>query len=234
MKLYFAGAYGMQPDVLKEIGIKYKLYSFCNELSLAKKWGSSNLLLDSGAFSAYTQGTTVDIDKLIDFIRTFKPENSIQLDVLGNDETTWINYQYMSKYVKVLPVIHYKASLEHIERVFASSDYICLGGLVPHSTKIKVLTSWLDYIFSFKEARTKRLHCLGISNKTILMRYPFYSVDSTSALSIFRYPSDELREKLKQKTYTNKDLLKYAVAKQLELEAFITKLWTSRGITWKE
>jgi hypothetical protein len=189
MKLYFAGAFsGLPIEQLKSFGMKYKLYSYANEKNSAIEWGGEGLMLDSGAFSVFTKGITIEIPDLVGFIQEYKPEAAIQLDVIGDEDATWKNYIKMSKLAECLPVAHYKSSKKHLRRVFEASDYICLGGLVPLARQRKVLHQWLDYVFSFPFVRRKKIHCLGIMTKSVLEKYPFYSCDSSSALSSQRYP----------------------------------------------
>ena len=235
MKLYFAGCFSGSGDVVwLKNKIKNKLYSYHNEPKLAREWGSDGLMLDSGAFSAWTKGVSVDIDKLIAFIDELRPEQSIQLDSIGDDEKTWKNYVYMSKKVNCLPVIHYNAVPKHIKRVLDASSYVCLGGLVPLTRKKNELKKWIDYFYSFKKARQVKVHCLGVTTKSILERYPFYSCDSTTALNVHRYPKQEIKERFLQKTKDRTYLSLYEIDKLLKLEQYITDLWAKRGITWDE
>lgn len=235
MKLYFAGSFsGVSEERLKELGVKNKLYSFVNEPKSAVKWGSEGLLLDSGAFTEFTTGKPVNIDLLIGYIKKYKPEYAIQLDVIGDDDATWKNYQYMvdQGLTNILPVIHYKASEEHIKRVLAASDYVLLGGLVPLTRAPDKLKKWLDYLYSNFNLKEKKVHALGVTTKWCLQRYPFYSVDSSSALSITRYPSSDKTNKMHQKTKHYTELYKLGIDPMLQLEKDVTKLWESRGIKW--
>lgn len=235
MKLYFAGSFsGVPTTKLKSYGVKNKLYSFVNENKAILDWGSKGLMLDSGAFTEFTTGKPVDINKLVQFIKTHKPEYAIQLDVIGNDTATWKNYQYMKAQGlnNILPVIHYRASEAHIERVVASSDYVLLGGLVPLTRQATKLQSWLDYLYSKYKLQDKKIHALGVTTEWALKRYPFYSVDSSSALSITRYPSSNKMRQVKQKTLHYTDLYEVGIKPMLELEQRITKLWESRGVKW--
>jgi len=236
MRLYFAGSFsGLNEEQLKNIGIRNKLYSYVNDLNSAKKWGSDGLLLDSGAFTAFTKGAKISLSELCSFILTYKPEAAIQLDVIGDPESTWTNYVKMSERVKCLPVIHYKAPADIIRKMLQSTDYICLGALVPLTARKEVLFKWLDYVFSFPEIRGKKIHALGIMSEDVLIRYPFYSADSSSALSVVRYPIDKEKEPMlfmRQKSRHYTDLYSPAVQKQLKLERKLTLIWEKRGIVW--
>jgi hypothetical protein len=233
MKIYFAGGPTSSPVFLRSCGVEHKLYSFANDKSAIAKWGSQGLMLDSGAFSVFTGKARVDIDDLIKYIQALNPEVAIQLDVINDDKKTWQNYIYMKKHLpNILPVIHFRASEEHIKQVIKSSDYILLGGLVPLTRRKKVLFSWLDHLYGTYKLQHRKIHLLGITTKPVLERYPAYSVDSTSWLSANRYPSQDNLERIKQKSKDYKQLERKAIKRTLELQKYITNLWTSRGITW--
>jgi hypothetical protein len=234
MRLFFAGSFsGMTEDRLKEIGIRNKLYSYSNEPNSAKKWGGEGLLLDSGAFTAYTKGIKIFMSALNHFILTYKPELAIQLDVIGDPEASWKNWVKQSEHVKTMPVIHHNATADQIRRVLTATDHICLGALV--GVQKETLFKWLDYIFSFQEIRGKKIHALGVMAEDILIRYPFYSADSSSALSVVRYPIDPEKDPMmfmRQKSRHYTDLYAPMVRKQLQLEKKLTRIWEKRGIIW--
>lgn len=235
MKIYFAGTFPrVDAERLRELGIKNKLYSFVNEPRLAARWGQEGLLLDSGAFTEFAVGKPVDIDSLISFIKKIRPEYAVQLDVIGDDDGTWRNYQYMvgQGLTNILPVIHHRASEEHIKRVLEASDYVLLGGLVPLARRPKKLRAWLDYLYSNFDLKDKKIHALGITSRWCLERYPFYSVDSSSALSLTRYPSSDKINIMHQKTKHYTELYKIGIDPLLELEAEVTRLSASRGVVW--
>lgn len=233
MKLYFAGSFsGISIAELRGLGVHRKLYSYANDKKQIQDWGSAGLLLDSGAFTVFTKKIVVDLVKLTTFIEDFRPELAIQLDVIGDTEKTWENYCWMKERVDILPVIHFSAPDSHIVRVLNSAPYICLGGLVPYKTRKRILWSWLDYIFSFSAAQDKKFHALGVSDRRTLERYPFYSVDSSSALSVQRYPQKDWKLRVLQKTIHYTKLYSAGIRDQLELEHYITVLWKKRGVLW--
>lgn len=235
MKLYFAGK-GITLPQLKQTEVHHKLYSYANDKKEAMEWGDG-LMLDSGAFSVFTGKARVDIDELIAFIKKYKPEAAIQLDVIGDDDKTWKNYLYMRKEVPdILPVIHYKASEEQIKRVVETADYILLGGLVPLSMDKKRMYAWLDYLYSNFKLHEKKIHLLGVTNRKVLERYPAYSCDSTAWLRprAFGGSARNVDNRIVSKLARNDSLreLQKEIRHFLELEEHITKLWESRGIKW--
>lgn len=234
MKLYFAGK-GLKINELKKTNVHNKLYSYVNDKKESMEWGPG-LMLDSGAFSVLTQGVEVNIDELIEFIKKYKPDQAIQLDVIGDEEKTWENYLYMARELpNILPVIHYMASHKHISRVLESADYILLGGLVPLNRKQKL--QWLDYLYSKYKLQNKKIHLLGVTSREILERYPAYSCDSSSWLRPRAFGTSTRNEDPKIVSFLAKingglDELSKEINHFLELEKYITKLWERRGIKW--
>jgi len=146
-----------------------------------------NLFLDSGAFSAYTQGTTVDLNEYIEFIK--EHENIIDvyanLDVIGDAEATWINQRKMEKAgLHPLPVYHLDDSQEYLHRYLDKYEYIGLGGMargVVTNTRTKFLDRCFHTICDTKDRLPKvKVHGFGLTSLRLMMRYPWYSVDSTS------------------------------------------------------
>lgn len=144
-----------------------------------------DLFLDSGAFSAKTQGVKIDIQDYISFIKENEGVISIyaNLDVIGNPEATWKNQQIMEKAgLNPLPVFHFGSNEEkYLLPLIKKYDYICLGGMV----KSGDLKSYLDRLFSTYICDDNglprvKIHGFGLTSLPMMLRYPWYSVDSTS------------------------------------------------------
>lgn len=146
-----------------------------------------DLFLDSGAFSAFTQGITIDIQEYITFIK--EHQNNLEvyanLDVIGDPAGTWKNQKIMEKAgLNPLPCFHYGEDPKWLLRYLADGHkYIALGGMVPISSKD--LVTWLDPIFSKyicdEDGFPKvKIHGFGLTSLRLMLRYPWFSVDSTS------------------------------------------------------
>jgi hypothetical protein len=145
------------------------------------------LFLDSGAFSAWSQGKQINIQEYIAFIKAHLDSITVyaNLDVIGDAEATWKNQMIMEKAgLKPLPVYHYGENIKWLQRILTKGyDYISLGGMVPISTGD--LIHWLDdlfthYICDEKGMPKVKVHGFGLTSLRLMLRYPFYSVDSTS------------------------------------------------------
>lgn len=145
------------------------------------------LFLDSGAFSAWSQGKKIDIQEYIKFIKEHEGllEVYANLDVIGSAEKTWENQMIMEKAgLYPLPVFHYGEDEKWLKRILAKGyEYISLGGMVPISTGD--LIHWLDYLFKTYLCDAEgmpivKVHGFGLTSLRLMLRYPWMSVDSTS------------------------------------------------------
>ena len=153
-----------------------------------------NLFLDSGAFSAWTQGVEIDIQEYIRFIKEHEEviEVYANLDVIGmggkqpNEKTaelTLKNQKIMEEAgLNPLPCFHYGEPMNYLEYYVENYDYLALGvaGNVG-----KKLMPWLDVCFADyicdKNGMPKiKTHGFAVTSLSLMLRYPWWSVDSTS------------------------------------------------------
>ena len=144
------------------------------------------MFLDSGAYSAWSKGGIVDINKLIAFIHKNKQIFKIYatLDAIGDPVQTLENTNIMeSNGLSPLPVFHYNEDISYLKKMIDKYEYICLGGMVPISTP--QLQIWLDelwdrYLTDDDGSPLVKVHGFGQTSMRLLKRYPWYSADSTS------------------------------------------------------
>jgi len=144
-----------------------------------------DLFLDSGAFSAKSLGKEINIDDYIDFIKRNEQFISIyaNLDVIGDATATWENQKIMeAEGLTPLPVFHFgEDEKKLLPMLIEKYDYIGFGGMVKSGT----LNVYLDRIFKRHVCDSQgipkvKIHGFGMTNFSHIMRYPWYSVDSTS------------------------------------------------------
>lgn len=206
MIYYFAGAdYHRSTPVLENYLFVWKDKGINRLLDLTEQLDDCshiNILVDSGAFSAFTQGKTINIDDYIEWIKNFKKKwkekvndlNFINLDVIGDPVGSEKNLRYMNKNgVEVLPVLHQAGFKEKtLEKYLHKYNYICFGGMVGRPVKTDTIP-WLNKCFTIigknyrKTGKMPKIHLLGIGNERIMYKYPAYSVDNTNWLSLFRF-----------------------------------------------
>jgi len=164
--------------------------------------------LDSGAFSQWTLAQkyhkehggnkwdffhTDDFYKYMDdyaaFVKKYKIAIDLyaNVDVIGNAKLTWRNQKYLEKKhnLKPVPVVHFPTNIKWLKRYMnAGYKMIGLGGLAKniHGTGT---VPWLDDCFTVicntPEYLPKiKIHGFGVSSVRLWLRYPWWSVDSTS------------------------------------------------------
>lgn len=144
------------------------------------------VFLDSGAFSAFTQGVTIDIGEYCDYVHRNADivEFPSVLDAIGDCDGTWRNQMEMERRgVRPLPCYHYGEPTEVLEYYIANYEYITIGGMVPISTP--QLRLWLDRIWddhlTHEDGTPKvKVHGFGLTSLPLMFRYPWYSVDSST------------------------------------------------------
>jgi len=151
------------------------------------------IFIDSGAFTAFTKGTKVDLDAYIRYCHD--NEDIIELislldeinpkDVNKAVETTLANMAEMERQglKGILPTFH-MGEPEWVLKYYAEKyPYISLGGMVGIS--VKQLMMWLDRMWSkyltHEDGTPKiKVHGFGITSLPAMLRYPWYSVDSST------------------------------------------------------
>ncbi len=227
MKTYMAGAPGLtsrekrwqaltRGRLLSYWNISQEEFNVPYAFALIKKRHMSgnkerkvDLFLDSGAYSAWTQGKPIDIQEYIRFIK----ENLDILDVYANldgiplrgskkeedeeggihhfleahgkdsAELTLKNQRIMEKAgLHPLPCFHFGEPFEYLQYYVDNYDYLALG-VVGNSGK--KLIPWLNKCFSQyicdKDGMPKvKVHGFAVTSLKVMLMYPWYSVDSTS------------------------------------------------------
>ena len=160
-----------------------------------------SLMLDSGAYSAFTLGKVIDIEDYIAFIKKNEQylDTYINLDVIPGapgriatvEEThaaakaSYANQQYMKKQgLAPIPVFHSGEEWKWLRRYIADGEpYIALSLSVADRSFAKG-HNWLDQAFTLltdREGRAiRKVHGLGLSTVRVMRRYPWASVDAAT------------------------------------------------------
>lgn len=162
-----------------------------------------SIIIDSGAFTAWSKDITIDVDKYIEWIN--KWDNYVtafgQLDVIplvgasksDVDECckkTWDNYLYMTSKMnspkKLLYTFHVGEDYKWLEQALEYRDeqgkpieYMALGGLVGKTTQVRKL--FLDRCFEIIAKSSNpniKVHGFGVSSERLWRDYKFESCDS--------------------------------------------------------
>ena len=160
--------------------------------------------LDSGAFSAWNIGKAIDLDHYIAFVKTHIEhiDYCVNLDVIpgswGNvptaaeveasAEASWSNMLRMeAEGLQPIPVFHMGEQFKWLRRmVDHGCEYIGISPANDRVTSKKRL--WLDRVFSeitdVSGNPVVKTHAFGVTAIDLLIRYPWYSADSTTWIMI--------------------------------------------------
>ena len=152
----------------------------------------SEVFLDSGAFSAFTLGTEINIDDYCTYCQVnddiIKKDDGVLmasvLDGIGDAQKTLDHQAYMEKKgVRPLPCFHFGEDPAYLEYYIERYEYITIGGMVGRSGV--ALRNWLDniwqnYLVDGSGRPRLKVHAFGITSVDIMGRYPWYSVDSST------------------------------------------------------
>lgn len=159
-----------------------------------------DLFLDSGVFSAWNRKTSLDIKAYCKFIERNASylqcyatmdvipgafgEKRTRKDVEDSAKGSYDNQQFMrGRGLKPIPIFHQGESFEWLERyVQDGEDYI--GISTAKDLRNSEQREWLDHVFTMITDKDGvpyvKTHGFGITNISFLLRYPFFTVDSTT------------------------------------------------------
>lgn len=179
-----------------------------DKINFGKDKFNRKIFIDSGAFTAWTKGKTINVDEYIkwindksDYIYLYGQVDFIPGDIIRGAteeevkeaaEKTWQNYLYMRPKMKnpdgLLYTFHVGEPYEYLEQALEWMDengnhipYIALGGMVGKSKMIKEL--FLDNCFEIIKKSSNpnvKVHAFGMTSFDLLKQYPITSADSTS------------------------------------------------------
>lgn len=153
-------------------------------LTDALRWPGPRFL-DSGAFTVARGGGTIPVQDYIAFCSRYAGNFRVYaaLDVVGDADATWRNFLTMRHAgLDPLPTWHLDSSIPALHRVIDASDYFAVGGMVgmPPRLRYALLRKAWDEIYTRKPSI--RVHGFGLTRTADLLAFPWYSVDSSSAL----------------------------------------------------
>ena len=183
-----------EQEVMRNVPNLLESYAYADKQKVvdAMRDNKARVFVDSGAFTAYTKGVTIDIIKYCEYIKTnhdiIRNEDGVVmasvLDGIGDPLLTYRNQLTMEALgAKPLPCFHAGEDERYLEYYVKNYDYITLGGMVGSSTKS--LCVWLDrmwdrYLVDGSGRPRLKVHGFGITAIPIMERYPWFSVDSSS------------------------------------------------------
>ena len=170
-----------------------------------------DILLDSGAFSAWNKGTPINLDGLIQYAKDNADviDNIVALDVIPGspgykdipDEERedaaargYDNYKYMLKKglpkEKVIVVFHQGDNFYWLEKL--RDEGVPYIGLSPANDRVTPeKMAWLDECMFYATDRNglplQKWHGFAVTSLPLMKRYPWYSVDSATWIRFAAY-----------------------------------------------
>jgi hypothetical protein len=173
-----------------------------------------SIIIDSGAFSADTQGHNINVEEYADWLAgtampALKPYVTavLNLDVLRNPTKSLRNWLQLAKHGhETIPVVHLGDNpATFTPYIDAGADYIALGAMVGRDATRKI--RWAAHMFHYLKNHYPhvRLHGLGIGGQKLVESLPWYSVDSSGFASGYRFARVKLYDP-KRNTFNDLNL----------------------------
>jgi hypothetical protein len=156
------------------------------------------------------------------------------------------NYHYIkSKGHSTIHTFHQFEDLKYLDLIATEcNDFNYIGISPANDQSIESRNQWLSSVYN-KIKNSTRTHVLGLTAKDSLEKFPCYSADSSSWINVGRFGElfdyHEL-EKMPKKNLSRNNCLYYdpktdyheALKYYINLEKHVTRIWKSKGITWKD
>lgn len=155
------------------------------------------IFCDSGAYSAYTLGKPLDVDRYAAWLHRWRTCFTVyaSLDVLGSPTATMANYHRLRDHhgLDPMPVFHPADPWDQLDVYLAESDYIALGGIaskdVRKGDEIAYAARAMKRARSLHPDRDIRFHGFGRTDWKTMRAVPWHTVDSTTWMMGHRYGS---------------------------------------------
>lgn len=196
MKVFFVNTTKEIVGRHSDVGVKNYLVSYWYEKgsSIIDKTlelvPDAKIMLDSGAYTAYTQKETIDLNEYMEFITKYrsKIDTYINLDDIEDPDKSRANFDTMQKagFTDVIPVFHFSEEMSYLKYYCSKSKYVAIGG----ATKLKLEPRKLaNFIKNCLEVIPKdvKVHLLGMNNWNVILQFAarIESVDSSGTATRF-------------------------------------------------
>jgi hypothetical protein len=247
MRVFFATTAKPQLQVLIDNGAKNILIAQQHRrlIDIVKDNPSVNLIVDSGAYTVWTKGMSIDLKEYSSYCKWLQENNNlnsltiVNVDVIpGRFGTTptredtekssiqgFENYYYMKKQgVKnVMHIFHQGEDFKWLDELMKTSEeYV---GISPRNDLgAKKRLQWLKKVFSIVRDK-KKTHGFGITQVNALKQIPFFSADSSNWNTLIRFGT--------MITYNRKNFKSGSIKYKQELKK-ASEYGLARNLTSKE
>ena len=152
------------------------------------------VILDSGAYTAFTKGAPIILEKYIKFIKKYQhlfQGGFVNLDVIGDGAGSYHNWRKMLEAgVNSIPVYHLGTDEKWLKKYIHQTEYIAIGAIANMNTKRRMIglaRIWKKYLMDENGVAKYKVHGLGVTSPKIVQMFPWYSVDSSKATKSAAY-----------------------------------------------
>jgi hypothetical protein len=146
-----------------------------------KDWGYTDWVLDSGAYTAHSQGFTIDVEEYIEFcLEALQHQTRLTmvfgLDVIGDEKKTLKNCERMWEAgIPAVPTYHVDEPEAYLKYIAQEFPKIALGGVAARQgMKLK----WAEQCFA--RVWPKKIHGFAYGTPQSILRLPFHTTDSSN------------------------------------------------------
>lgn len=141
----------------------------------------------SEEYLTYRRNYAIFIKKHLQYIDYYA-----NFDVINNAEATWENQQYYeARGLSPIPIWHYGTDEKWLRMYLDKGyNYIAIGGMIPNppSVLLPALDSiWSSFLCDSSGMPKVRVHGFAVTSTTLIARYPWFSVDSSSWVKFGQY-----------------------------------------------
>jgi hypothetical protein len=154
--------------------------------------GQGLLMLDSGAYTAYTLGKTISLADYAAFLRDWAGawDSAVTLDVIGDHEATARNTRKLHDMgLPVLPVFTFGTKQAELDAMAREFSYICVGGTVGYTKQRDHLTGYLTTVRRRTAGQGCSIHTLGVGSLPTITKVRPFTADSSAASGAPTYGS---------------------------------------------
>ena len=211
MKLYYSGFFAQDRygvlDYMKNILCAFPEMKKNKLDRLPYLKANHSIFLDSWGFSIRNNGLKLNVNDYLSFVKEYWQYFDViaNMDTSFKDETLKNQSLLETSWRKILPVYHWSDlkswDKQLLEDYCKNYDYIGLWWVAGCKLNKQQKEYYLWYCFSIAMKYKTKIHGFWITSIPELIRYPFYSVDSTSWLSRWKFNSTISFKNWKQKRY---------------------------------
>ena len=185
MKMYLGVGGNVEQcgKILQQAGCKTALYTYLTIKNRSHFPLFDDIMLDSGAFSAETQGETIYLDAYILWLQLNLQKYPqikayVNLDDISDYRQSRKNLLKMrSEGLDPLPVYHYGEPENVLDEMCSEREYVGIGGLVKNASTAEIQILW-EHIY--KKYPDNKFHFFGVNVMKPFYKYQPYSIDSIS------------------------------------------------------